>query len=66
MAYFQIKNPNLDKFAMADLGTSYGHLAYFMAVGIFYGHLPYFVVVWYFYPILVRWTKKNLATLPQG
>jgi hypothetical protein len=30
---------------------------------IFYGHLENFVVIWYTFPVLVFWTKKNLATL---
>jgi hypothetical protein len=29
----------------------------------FYGHLVYFVVIGIFFPVLVFWTKKNLATL---
>jgi hypothetical protein len=32
-------------------------------LGIFYDHLVYFVVIWYIFPVLVFWTKKNLATL---
>jgi hypothetical protein len=42
-------------------------------VGIFYGRFVYFTAIWYilwilrlfgiFYPVLVRCTKKNLATL---
>jgi hypothetical protein len=37
---------------------------------IFYGRLEYFMTIWYilcsfgtFLPVLVSWTKKNLATL---
>jgi hypothetical protein len=29
----------------------------------FYGHLVYFLVIWYIIPILVSFSKKNLATL---
>jgi hypothetical protein len=28
-----------------------------------FGHLVYFAVIWYIFPLLVRFTKKNLATL---
>jgi hypothetical protein len=38
--------------------------------GLFYGHLVYLVAIWYilclfgaFFPVLVSFTKKNLATL---
>jgi hypothetical protein len=38
--------------------------------GTLYGHLPYFMAIWYifwlfgaFFPVLVRCSKKNLATL---
>jgi hypothetical protein len=40
----------------------YGNLVYLLAFGIFYWH---FVVIWYIFPVLVRCTKKNLATLVQ-
>jgi hypothetical protein len=55
---------------MDDVGLFYGHLDYCMAIwsiswsfGIFYGHFIYFVAIWYIFPVLVCWTKKNLATL---
>jgi hypothetical protein len=32
-------------------------------VGIFFYHLVYFVAIWYIFPVLVYYTKKNLATL---
>jgi hypothetical protein len=48
MAYFQTKNPNLDKFCME------WKMVYFMAIwsilrpsGIFCGHLVYFTAIWY-------------------
>jgi hypothetical protein len=48
----------------------YSHLVNFTAFwyilwlfGIFCGHLVYFVVIWYTFPILVCFTKENLATL---
>jgi hypothetical protein len=38
--------------------------------GVLYGHLQYFMAIWYifwlfgvFCPVLVCWSKKNLATL---
>jgi hypothetical protein len=34
-----------------------GHLA------IFYGFLVYVMVIWYIFPVLVSFSKKNLATL---
>jgi hypothetical protein len=43
---------------------------YFMAIwnilqifGIFYDHSVHFVFIWYIFPVLVSFTKKNLATL---
>jgi hypothetical protein len=42
----------------------YGNSWYILRpLEIFNGHLVYFVVIWYIFPILVFWTKKNLATL---
>jgi hypothetical protein len=32
-------------------------------VGRFYGHLVHLAPIWYILPVLVFWTKKNLATL---
>jgi hypothetical protein len=32
MAYFQIKNTNLGKFLMEDVGLFCGHLVYFVAI----------------------------------
>jgi hypothetical protein len=67
MVCFQTKNPNLDKFWRVLLWKM---LVYFMTIWsilrpleILYGHLVYFVVIWYIFPVLVFWTKKNLATL---
>jgi hypothetical protein len=55
---------------MENIGIFYGHLVYFTLIwyilcpfGIFYGHLVYFVVIWTIFPVLVRCSKKNLATL---
>jgi hypothetical protein len=55
MAYFQTKNPNLDKFwRVLDIGLFYCHLVYFVVLwyilwyfGIFCGTLVFFVVLWY-------------------
>jgi hypothetical protein len=45
-------------------------LIYFKAIwnilqtfGLFYDHLIYFAFIWYIFPVLVSFTKKNLATL---
>jgi hypothetical protein len=67
MVYFQTKNPNLGKFLSAlDWKVS----IYFMAIwniiqtfGKIYDHLAHFVFIWYIFPVLVSFTKKNLATL---
>jgi hypothetical protein len=55
---------------MENLGIFYDHQVYFTAIenilwpfGIFCGNLVYFVAIWYIFPVLVIWTKKNLATL---
>jgi hypothetical protein len=41
-----------------------GHLEYFTDVWDFYDHLLHFVFIWYMvYPVLVSYTKKNLASL---
>jgi hypothetical protein len=62
MVCFQSKNRNLGKFGRV--------LVYFMTIlsilwplEIFYGHMVYFVVIGTFFPVLVFWTKENLATL---
>jgi hypothetical protein len=56
-------------------GSCYGKswYTYFMTIWsilrpleMFYGLLVYFVVIWYIFPVLVFWTKKNLATLCDG
>jgi uncharacterized membrane protein (DUF485 family) len=54
MVCFQTKNPNLSKFWKA--------LPILEKMDIFYGHLVHFVLIWYIFPVLVSWTKKNLAT----
>jgi hypothetical protein len=61
MVCFQTKNPNLSKFCGVLLRKI---LVYFMA------NWKYFVAIWYILwyfgiisPVLVFWTKKNLATL---
>jgi hypothetical protein len=45
---------------MENLGIFYDHLVYFTAIR---NILWPFVVIWYFLPVLLFWTKKNLATL---
>jgi hypothetical protein len=54
----------LEGLASENLGIFYDHLVYFK------GQCKYFMVIWYilwqfgiFCPVLVFWTKKNLATL---
>jgi hypothetical protein len=39
-----------------------GHLEYFTAIWYIFGHLVNVVVIWYIFPVLVYFTKKNLAT----
>jgi hypothetical protein len=58
---------------MQNLGIFYDHLVYFTSIGnilwpfgIFCGNLVYFVVIWYILPVLVFWSKTNLATLITG
>jgi hypothetical protein len=67
MVCFQTENPNLGKFLRVLLWKI---LVYFMTIWsslrpfeILYGHLVYFVEIRYNFPVLVFWTKKNLATL---
>jgi hypothetical protein len=64
---FKTKNPNLGKFWRA---LDWKKWIYFMAIsnmlwtfGIFYAHLVHLVLIWDIFPVLVSWTKKNLATL---
>jgi hypothetical protein len=33
---------------------------------IFYGHLGYLMIIWDIFPVLICFTKKNLATLVVG
>jgi hypothetical protein len=67
MAYFQTKIP-----IWINVRGSYNERwgVYFMAIwsillqfGILCGHMVYFMVLWYIFPVLVYYTKKNLATL---
>jgi hypothetical protein len=51
-------------------GLVIDNIGIFVAISIisptfnmFHGHLVYYVVIWRFFPVLVRFTKKNLATL---
>jgi hypothetical protein len=47
-------------------GILYGYLVYCMVIGYniwLYGICTYFMVIWYIFHVLVRCTKKNLATL---
>jgi hypothetical protein len=37
--------------------------AFYAKFGLFYGHFVHFVAIWYIFPVLVSFTKKNLATL---
>jgi hypothetical protein len=72
MVYFVTKTPILGKFLIVLIKKL---LVYFMSglrpFGIFYSHLVCYEVilvyvwgfVWYICPILVGFTKKNLATL---
>jgi hypothetical protein len=67
MAYFQTKNPDLGTFLRV---LQLEMLVYYLAVwsilrlfGMFLGHLVYFMIFWYIFPVLVCFTKKNLATL---
>jgi hypothetical protein len=67
----------LECLAMKDAGKFYGHLEYLTVIwyilwqfGISYGNLVYLMAIWYilwsfgiFFPVLVCFTKKNLATL---
>jgi hypothetical protein len=70
MLYFQTKNQKLGKFWRAldckiwiDFEAIWNILRTF---GTFYGHLVHVVFIWYIFPVLVSWTKKNLATLFRG
>jgi hypothetical protein len=63
---FSDQSCNLGKFGRA---LQWKMLVYFMNIWSilrpfdkFYGYLVYFVVNWYIYPVLVSFTKKNLAT----
>jgi hypothetical protein len=65
MVCFQTKNPNLGKVWRVLLWK-----IYFLTIRsiwrpfeIFYDHLVCFVVIRYIFPVLLFWTKKNLATL---
>jgi hypothetical protein len=62
MVCFQTKNTNLGKFleglAMEDAGIFYDHLVYCFTV-----FLVHFIVIWNIFPLLVSFSKKNLATL---
>jgi hypothetical protein len=49
--------------AMEDVGTVFIHLVYLQPFGIFYGRLVYFLELWYIFPVLVCYSRKNLATL---
>jgi hypothetical protein len=44
-------------YILRPFGLFDGHLA------MFYGFLVYFMVIWYIFPILVNFSKKNLATV---
>jgi hypothetical protein len=61
MVYFQTKNQNSGEFWRVYDGKMLMHIL--RPIGIFYGHLGYFMTFRYIFPILVSWTKKNLATL---
>jgi hypothetical protein len=67
MAYFQTKNSHWGKF-LRDYDWKNGNILW--PFGIFYGHSDCFMAILYilhsfgtFFPVLVSWTKKNLATL---
>jgi hypothetical protein len=66
MVCFQTKNPTLGKLWRALDWKLY----ILLPVRKFYGDLGYFMTIWYilysfgtFFPVLVSYTKKNLATL---
>jgi hypothetical protein len=68
MVCFQTQNPNLGKFWGSCNGKSWYILLpiYYQ----FYGHWKYLMAIWYillsfgiFLPVLVFFTRKNLATL---
>jgi hypothetical protein len=67
MAYFQTKNPNLDKYFRV---FQWKMLVCFTAIGPYLRpFLVYFAAIWYilrlfgiFFPVLVCCAKKNLAT----
>jgi hypothetical protein len=64
MAYFRIKNPNLEGLAIEDVGMCYGHLVHFAAIWYILWTIGiYIVVIWYVFSVLVCCGKKNLATL---
>jgi hypothetical protein len=46
-----------------DVGIFYGFWSILRPFCIFYDHWAFFVEIWYIYPVLVYFTKKNLATL---
>jgi hypothetical protein len=57
---------------MDNVGIFYSLLVCFAVIwyilwpfGLFCGPLINFMVKWYIFSVLVRWTKENLATLPQ-
>jgi hypothetical protein len=67
MEYFQTKNPNLGKVWRVLLWQmlvfySFG-MFYVQPIGIFYDHLVLFLVISSFFPVLVCFSRKNLATL---
>jgi hypothetical protein len=67
MVCFQAKNPNLGKFRRA---LDCKMLIYFMAIWNILRTFKIFMTIWYIlcsfgtlFPVLVPWTKKNLASL---
>jgi hypothetical protein len=57
----------LEGLAMENVGIFHGVLVYFTAIWYFIDICyTYFAVIWYIYfTVLVRCTKKNLATLAE-
>jgi hypothetical protein len=67
MVDFQTKKSQFCKIWVA---LDWKKLKYFISIlniiltfGIFYDYLVLLMFIWYIFPVLVSWTKKNLATL---
>jgi hypothetical protein len=47
---------------LENVDIFYGHLEYFTEIWGIYDHLVHFVFIGYIFPVLVSFTKENLAT----